>query len=603
MAIVLVALAPVAICAQDVDWPHYHADAGATSYSALSHIDRDNVAELEVAWEFNTGDPGYAIQCTPVILDGVLYGISATHRIFALDAARGAQLWSFDGLNGRTPRGASRGMAVWRSGDHTRLLVPVMDRLYALDAETGQPVLDFGDGGHISLRDGLDRPLTDDQYVFASSPGVVYEDLLVMGSWVGEGPGPAAPGHIRAFDVRTGERAWIFHTIPHPGEYGYETWPPDAWKRVGGVNSWAGMSLDEERGIVYIPTGSASYDHYGGDRHGANLFANSVVALDARTGKRIWHFQTVHHDIWDYDVAAPPVLATITSSEGARDVVAQPTKTGFVFVLDRDTGEPVFPVVERPVPQSNIEGEETWPTQPFPTAPPPHAAQGFTAEDVTDRTEEAAEYVRGLLEAFGESELYSPPDQGGTFVYPQFNGGTDWGGGAFDPQRNWLFVNASNEPEMTMMVPADPETNHGYPWLDTGRQPVVDPDGFPISKRPWGTLSAVDIQEGTIAWQVPLGTYPELEEQGLPPTGTFNMGGPIATAGGVVFIGASMDERFRAYDSDTGEVLWTYQLPAGGYATPATYMVDGEQYVVIAAGGGGKPGTKRGDAYVAFKLP
>ncbi|MEM9723690.1 MAG: PQQ-binding-like beta-propeller repeat protein, partial [Bacteroidota bacterium] len=358
-----------------------------------------------------------------------------------------------------------------------------------------------------------------------------------------------------------------------------------------------------EKGIVYAPTGSPAYDHNGFNRHGDNLFGNSVVALDARTGTYRWHFQTVHHDLWDYDLASPPNLGTITYEGQEREALVQVTKMGHLFVLDRETGEPIFPIEERPVPQSTIPGEQTAPTQPFPTLPPPYAMQGFEETDITDLSPEAAEYVRSTyFEKYGPSVLFEPLSTAGDFIVPQFNGGTDWGGAAFDKETGILYVNASNEPEGLKMFEVEAGAEHPYKWDASGHDELYDPEGFPISKRPWGTLNAIDLNIGSLLWQQTLGTYPELEKRGLAPTGTFNIGGPIVTKGGLVFIAATKDERFRAFDKRSGKVLWEYQMPAAGYATPATYKVNGKQYVVIAAGGGGKPGTKRGDSYLAFTL-
>jgi quinoprotein glucose dehydrogenase len=549
----------------------------------------------------------------------------------------------------------------------------------------------------VDLRDGLDR----DVYflsVTATSPGIVYQDLLILGSVVGEGPTPSAPGHIRAFDVRTGKRRWIFHTIPHPGEFGYETWSPNAWKTVGGANCWGGMTLDVARGWVFAGTGSPSYDHWGGNRLGQNLFANCVLALDAATGRRIWHFQTVHHDLWDYDIPCPPNLVTVEHNGRRIDAVAQVTKLGHLFLLDRVTGEPLFPVEERPAPKSEIPGEESWPTQPFPTKPPPFAQQTFTALEATDLSPAARSFVLEKLKTMRTGSIFLPPSIQPSVVLPQFNGGAEWGGGSFDPVTRLFYVIASNEAEWIAMRPSQPPAQttlaelgkmiygtvcsacHGFenannpaapafatlkgvkerltkaqvaellelgrnqmpsfasfsslekraaiaflfdepgteviplkdltlswseeiPFVATGHHDFRDPDGFPVNRRPWGTLSALSLDRGEIVWQVPLGTYPALEAKGLPPTGTFNIGGPLVTAGGLVFIGASMDERFHAYDKATGALLWDYQMEAGGYATPVTYSIAGRQYVIIAAGGGGKPETKPGNAYYCFALP
>lgn len=593
---------------QDFDWPVYKADNASTSYSPLGQINRSNVQDLELAWEFRTGDQNlYTIECSPIVIDDVMYLTTPELAILALQASTGELIWRFvpqeHGATRRDGMRVNRGLTYWAENDDRRLFYVAGTRLFAVHAETGKPVASFGEGGSVDFTEGLDRDVSG-LPVSATSPGVIYEDLLIIGSSLRDGTGTIPPGHIRAFNVRTGEREWIFHTIPHPGELGYETWPPDAWKTAGGSNSWAGLSLDERRGMVFAPTGSPTYDHYGADRQGQNLFANTILALNARTGERIWHFQAVHHDLWDYDLASPPNLVTVRHDGELLDAVAQVTKIGHMFLLDRETGEPLFAVEERPVPQSELPGELSWPTQPFPQKPPPLTLQRFRAEDITDLTEDAHEHVKKhIFDTFGESVLFQPPSTGGAVYAPQFNGGTDWGGAAFDPETGILYVNTSNEPETLTMLPAHPNASHSYPWVASGHDEVFDNGGFPISKRPWGMLNAVDLNEGSIRWQVPLGTYPDLEALGYPPTGTFNIGGPVVTAGGLVFIGATKDERFRAFDKDTGEVLWEYQLPAGGYATPAVFMVAGRQYIVIGAGGGGKPGTKPGDAYLAFALP
>ncbi len=591
------------------DWPVYKADNASSSYSPLDQINRDNVARLELAWQYKTGDEHpYTIECNPLIIGGVMYVTSPHLNALALDAATGERLWTFTpseaGPTRRHGARVNRGVTYWEEGDDKRILYVAGTWLFALDAETGQPLPDFGEGGWVDLTKGLDRDLPMDLPVSATSPGIIFEDLLILGSSLRDGMGFSPPGHIRAYDVRTGARAWIFHTLPHPGEFGYETWPPEAWKTAGGNNAWAGMSLDTERGIVFASTGSPAYDHNGFNRAGKNLFGNSILALNARTGERLWHFQTVHHDLWDYDLPAPPNLVTVRHGGVLKDAVAQVTKMGHLFLLDRETGQPLFPVEERPVPPSTIPGEQTWATQPFPVKPPAYALQGFREEDITDLTPEAQAYVKEhLFDKLGPSVLFQPLSTRGAIYAPQFNGGTDWGGAAFDPETGILYVNASNEPETLTMLPAPEDANHPYPWVASGHDEVFDAEGFPVSKRPWGTLNAIDLHEGTSVWQVPLGTYPELETRGYAPTGTFNIGGPVVTAGGLVFIGATKDERVRAFDKQTGAVLWEYPLPASGYATPSVYQVDGRQFVVIAAGGGGKPGTKGGDSYLAFALP
>jgi quinoprotein glucose dehydrogenase len=682
------------------DWPVYGGDFAGSRYSALDQITRTNVHRLNPAWILRFDDvsgPGSTIECNPLVANGVMYLTSPGLKVMAVDPATGRRLWEFDPWDGRGGRGVNRGVSYWSDGDDQRIFFVGGTFLYALDATNGHLIKAFGRDGRIDLRDGLDRDVFF-LHVTATSPGIVHKDLLILGSVVGEGPGPTAPGHIRAFDVRTGERRWVFHTIPHPGEFGYETWPTNAWRTAGGANSWGGMTLDTVRGWVFCGTGSPSYDHWGGNRIGQNLFGNCVLALRADTGERVWHYQVVHHDIWDYDIPSPPNLVTVRHDGKLRDAVAQSTKMGHLFILDRETGQPLFPVEERLVPPSHIPGEQSWPTQPFPLKPPPFAQQRFTEAEVTDLYPRATEAVLDKLKTMRTGDLFLPPGLQPSVVLPQFNGGGEWGGAAFDPVTRTLYLNGSNEAEWISMIPARPRDDitlaelgrmlygavcsacHGFehannpaapnfatlkgvnqrltrgqvlelletgrnqmpsfaafstiekravtaflfndgadellpakdlnlswaeeiPFVATGHHEFRDPEGYPVNKRPWGTLTAISLDHGDFKWQVPLGTYPELEKRGYPPTGTFNIGGPLVTAGGLVFIGASMDERFHAFDKDTGTLLWEFQLDAGGYASPATYQVDGRQYVVIAAGGGGKPGTKSGNAYYAFALP
>ncbi len=683
------------------DWRVYNGDLKGTKYSALDQINRSNIDQLELVWRYRVDDRKdtlkSTIQCNPIVIDGILYLTTPGQKVVAVNALSGKELWRFDPHNGNDYLGYSRGLLYWEDGDDKRIFAGASNYYYALDANTGAPIDTFGVGGRIDMREELD---TDGilRYYSPRAPGVVYQDTLILAGAVGEGPSQAAPGHIRGFDVRTGERTWIFHTIPHPGEFGYETWSPQSYKRNGGANAWAGLTLDTERGIVFMGTGAPSYDGFGGDRVGDNLFANCVLALDAATGERIWHFQTTHHDIWDYDLPAPPVLITLEKDGKRIDAVAQISKMALLFVLDRDTGEPIFGIEERPVPQSIIPGEETSPTQPFPIKPAPYGLTQFTLDDVTNLSPEFRQGALEILRQYDWGELYKPAGFEKMVVIPQFNGGSEWPGPGFDPETGLLYVNVSNEAEWTAMkkaedpgerplwklgediyqgvcsnchglddtgkvpgmeLPAlrsvkdhlsredayriidegkgsmpsfatfhekekesilaflyrdrDDETirtseialtwRNDTPYVHAGHKDLHDPFGYPINKRPWGQLHAIDMNTGEFAWSIPLGTYPELESQGYSDTGTFNIGGPMITGGGLVFIGATKDERFRAFDKTTGELLWQYQLDAAGYATPATFEINGRQYIVIAGGGGSKLQTRPGDSYYCFALP
>jgi quinoprotein glucose dehydrogenase len=696
-------------------WRFYRGDQGSKAYSSLKQINTGNVHQLVEAWTYTTDDGpvGYSrasIQCNPIIVDDILYGTSAALKAFALNAATGERIWQFNPGEGDSIAhisGNNRGLNYWEEGEDKRLFYVVQNQLLALDARTGQLITDFGRGGAVDLREGLDREFDETSFITNTTPGVVYRDLLIMGSSVLEGYG-SMPGHIRAYNVRTGQLAWIFHTIPHPGEFGYETWPKDFYKVGGGANAWGGLSIDTERGILYTATGAATHDFYGGDRVGKGLFANSVLALDAATGNYKWHFQVSHHDVWDYDLPAAPILITLDQNGKKVDAVAQLTKQGFIFVFDRATGEPLFEVKEKSVPQSNVEGETTWPTQPFPVKPPPLVRQHFDSSMVTDISPEATTSVFEQIKGYTLGGIYTPPSLNGTVQLPGFRGGAEWSGGAFDPESGMIYVGANDMPNLVQLIDYQPRNRaklsefnsiadygraiyqancascHGndkkgsinFPsllqvkdslalmeaksLLETGRgmmpsfrvlpeserravlaflyeletnealklmpldevpakdTGLVDPNrkyrlkaykqlrdhnDYPGIKPPWGNLVAVDLNTGTISWKIPLGEYQELTKQGIAPTGTQLFGGGIVTAGGVIFIGASRDEKFRAFNKDTGALLWEYQLPAGGYATPSTYAVNGQQFVVIAAGGGGFQGTKLGDKYLAFKLP
>jgi quinoprotein glucose dehydrogenase len=669
------------------DWRVTGGDPGNTRYSPLDRINTGNVAQLRVAWTYHTGDlpaDGHGeIQATPIIVNGVLYTTTPALAVIALDAGRGTLIWKFDPRTTyhapRTLSHVNRGVVYWSDGGQQRIFFTAGRRLYALDAQTGRAVLTFGDSGSIDLAAGLSRDI-DDAYLVATSPGVIYRDLLIQGTRVGEEEG-SAPGDIRAYDVRSGAIRWTFHTIPHPGEFGYDSWPAEAWRTAGGANSWAGMTVDQGRGIVFVPTGSATPDFFGGARAGANLFANSLVALDAATGKRLWHFQTVHHDLWDRDLPAAPNLVTVTRHPSRIDAVAQIAKSGFVFLFDRESGKPLFPIDERAVPASSLSGERTWPTQPFPLKPIPFARQALGESDVTDPKR---------FRTLRSGALFTPPSREGSVVLPGFDGGGEWGGAAVDPD-GVLYVNASDVPWIAAMRESAPippataaarsgavvyatacagchggdrrgrdrapslagvrahlsvdaakdvlESGRGFmpsfanlggqerravleylgyrvapgdtvsrsrrptsPYEFVGYERWRDSTGYPAVKPPWGTLSAIDLNTGDYRWRIPLGEFAALTARGVPITGTEQYGGPIVTAGGLLFIAATQDAKVRAFDKRTGRLLWDATLPAPGYATPSTYAVGGKQFVVIAAGGG-KLGSKSSDTYVAYALP
>jgi quinoprotein glucose dehydrogenase len=664
------------------DWPAYGGASENTHYSSLAQIDRTNVKELTVAWSFDTGEQG-GLETSPIIVDGILYGITPTQRVFALDAASGKLLWKFDsGVKGTQP---DRGLAYWSSEKDKRILVGVMNFLYALDASTGKPIATFGKEGRIDLREDLGRN-PETQSVVLTSPGIVYKNLIILG---GRNPEtlPAAPGYVRAYDVRTGKLRWTFHTIPHPGEFGYETWPKEAWKYSGAANNWAGMAVDRKRGILYVPTGSAAFDFYGGDRVGDDLFANCLIALNAETGERVWHFQGVRHDLWDRDFPSPPTLVTVNRDGKDVDAVAQTTKQGFVYLFDRVSGKPVFPIEYHKYPQSDVPGELAAASQPLPTRPAPFARQFLSEDMLTNRTPEAHAWALEKFRKFRSEGQFVPFSVGkDTVIFPGFDGGAEWGGSAVDMQTAILYVNANemawtgalapntgeNSPKglymsqcgvchgekMTGSPPAMPslvgvgdrlsggqvaatiKSGKGrmpaFPNLDdgqlsalvdfllsgrskelasseatpqdmkfrfTGYHKFLDPDGYPAIAPPWGTLSAINLNTGEYVWKTNLGEYPELAAKGLKNTGTENYGGPVVTAGGLVFIGASdFDKKFHAYDKATGELLWETTLPFSGNATPAIYAVNGREYVVIAAGGGKDLKSPSGGVYVAFAL-
>jgi quinoprotein glucose dehydrogenase len=599
-----------------VDWPRVGNDPGCMRYSSLAQINRENVTRLKPAWTYHTGElvgrTGKTIECTPIVIDGVMYLTTGYLRVVALNAATGEELWQFDPLKDRpfphrpASLGVNRGCAIWsdgKPGGQRRIIHGTSDgRLFSLDSKSGRLDPKFADGGVRNLRKELHPSVAALEYGPTSAPAV-WHDTIIVGVSCGEGPGMAAPGDIRAFDVHTGNEVWRFHTVPHPGEFGNDTWEGDSWKDRGGANAWGGLSIDVDRGLVFAGLGSAAYDFFGGDRRGANLFANCTIALDAKTGRRIWHFQTLRHDLWDHDLPVYPNLVTVLRAGKPVDAVAQVTKTGYLYLFDRETGKPLFDITEKPVPPSDVPGEAAAPAQPLPVRPPPFSVQSLDESNITDIGAANRASVLSRLRKVRGGPAFNPPSLQGTVVIPGFHGGATWSGASFDPATGWLYVNANNVPNITTLV----ETTGGGrsrfgPFRATGYEEFRDHEGYPATKPPWGVLTAINVNAGELAWQVPLGEYVELTARGIPRTGTETFGGSIVTAGGLVFIAGTKDERFHAFDKQTGRLLWEYSLPAGGYATPATYQVNGRQYVVIAAGGAGKLRTRAGDAFVAFSL-
>lgn len=675
----------------NTDWTSYNGGDDCNHFSPLSQINPSNVSQLKLAWEYTSDGADTVknttqIQCNPLIINGVLYGVSAGSQVFALNAATGQELWKTS-LQDKTFNMTSRGVTYWTDEKEARIFFAFGAFLYALDAQTGQIIPTFGTNGKIHLIDGLKRPGAD-EYVISNTPAVVFKNILIVGTRVSESA-TALLGDIRAYDVKTGEKIWTFHTIPHPNEYGYDTWEKQNYQNLGGANNWMGMAIDRQRGIVYAPTGSAAFDFYGGNRKGDNLFANCLLALDAATGKRLWHFQTVHHDIWDRDIPAPPNLFSITQNGQKIDAVSVLSKQGFMFVFDRVTGKPIFPILEKPVPSSEIKGEKAAKTQPIPVLPEHFTRQSFTENDVNDFAPNRAEIIAELRKA-NTGQPFIPLGKNKTIFFPGTDGGAQWGGAAVD-ENSMMYIPAKENPVYSSLVEiqkpdnkklfstgkqlyqthcgachgANREGNEGgtnpslrkietkydeaallqliakgrgmmpaftqlkeaekkaiikfllgekatakannsqlstAPYTHTGYNRWYDSVGYPVSRPPWGTLTAMDMNTGKKRWQIPLGEYPELTAKGIPPTGTDNYGSAAVTAGGILFIAATKDQQFRAIDRQTGRILWQVALPAAGYASPSVYAVNGKQYVVIACGGG-KLKTKSSDRYLAFALP
>ncbi len=606
----------VAQPAQTVDWPRVGNDAGCMRYSQLDEINRENVTQLKPVWTYHTreleGRTGKTIECTPIVIDGVMYVTTGYLRVVALDAATGTELWQFDPLKDHpfphhpASGGVNRGCAFWSDGvpgGERRIIHGTGDgRLFSLHAKSGKLDPKFAQGGILSLRAKLDPKVAKLSYGPTSAPAV-WKNTVIVGVSNDEGPGIAAPGDIRAFDVRTGEEVWRFQTVPRPGDYGNETWEGDSWKDRGGANAWGGFSVDADRGLVFAGLGSAAFDFYGGDRRGANLFANCTIALDAKTGKRVWHFQTLHHDLWDHDLPVYPNLVTVIHGGKKIDAVAQVTKTGYLFLFDRETGKPLFDVEEKRVLASDVPGEQASPTQPIPVKPPPFSIQFLDETNITNIGETNRAFALAQLQKIRGGPAFNPPSLQGTVVVPGYHGGATWSGASFDPTTGLLYVNSNNVPNIVKLSEAKVGSAARYgPYVSAGYSKFLDQEGYPATRPPWGELNAINLNTGEFAWRVPLGEHVELTARGIPRTGTETFGGSIVTAGGLVFIASTKDERIHAFDKQTGKLLWEHPLPAGGYATPSTFQVNGRQYVIIAAGGAGKPQTKAGDAFVAFAL-
>jgi quinoprotein glucose dehydrogenase len=610
-------------------WPEYGRDPGGSRHSPLADVTRENVARLELAWTHRTGDmperPGdeMAFEATPILVDGTLFLCTPFNRVIALDPETGRERWSFDPKVDRRANYANqalcRGVAAWRDARAAagaacarRIFSATVDgRLLALDAASGAPCAGFGADGQVSLLEGVGEQKWPGEYQVTSAPTLV-GDVVVVGSAVSDNQRLDAPsGVVRAYDARSGALRWSFDLAPpgHPR-------PADGSYVRGTPNVWAPMSADPERDLLFVPTGNPASDYYRGGIPQLDHYGSSLVALRAADGAVAWHFQTVHHDLWDYDVPAQPTLADVIQDGVAVPAVIQPTKMGLLFVLRRESGEPLFPVEERPVPQDGAPGERLSPTQPFPSKPPPLVRHRLAAEDAWGLTPLDRRWCRNRIGSLRSDGIYTSPTLQGSVMVPGNAGGSNWGGIAFDPERQLVIANVSDLPFTVQLVPGadverlrrensgqeiSPQTGTAYGMW---RRPLLSPLGLPCSPPPWGTLAAVDVARGEIRWQVPLGTVRDISPVPVPwNAGVPNIGGPLVTAGGLVFIGAAMDDYLRAFDIETGDELWKVRLPAGGQATPMTYRAGGRQFVVIAAGGHSRAGTTLGDHVVAFALP
>ena len=689
------------------DWKVTGGSKGNLKYSSLNEIDTNNVSSLKVAWvyhsEHDDSTKKGSMECNPIIVNGILYGVSPKMKLFAIDAATGIEKWQFDPADSinnkmwhRSSINMNRGVAYWEEGDDKRIIYTVGPIAFAVNAKTGKLILSFGKEGGVNLAKGLDR----DEFkvsIAPTSPVMIYKNLFFLSGLVSE----ETPGHIRAFDVKTGAQKWIFHTIPYPNELGYTTWADtSAYKRMGSTNSWSGFSLDEKRGILYAGVGSPTNDFYGGDRLGNGLFGNCILAIDALTGKLIWHFQTVHHDVWDMYISSPPVLVTVVREGKKVDAIAQTTKTGFVFLFDRENGKPLFPIQEKPVStQTSILGEKLSPTQPFPVLPKPFVRQLLTENGLNTLVSDSSyQDIKKRFKTFRSQGVFTPPTKEGTIILPGYDGGGEWGGPSIDPEKEILYVNANemawvlnlvenkqilkthftnleagqllyklncmgchgpeqkgsgdyptiigaekkyNEASFNNLLSTGRKMMPGFNQLSsfeksalasyilklktqqskkymgslekiqgslkpsygfTGYNKFLTKEGYPAISPPWGTLNAIDLNTGKYVWTIPLGEFKELKAKGIPTTGRENYGGSVITAGGLLFIGATADGKFRAINKSNGKILWETDLPASGVATPSVYNVNGKQYVVIACGGS-KWGGNMSDSYVAFALP